>query len=232
MFMSGNSYHLISKLAVFGFVGALIAPAIQADQTDARCDIYPRGEDHASASIPCVFSQRQGYINIDRSDGITHELSPQGTVPGNFKDGKGNDAFRQSGLGEAGLIFRFSDESIYLYWDTAGLPGNSDIDNYTAPYTTKSFDATARLPCSLQGKEVTFGDADCAVGIKRGPKYGQAILTIMRSDGVERILRFDGDSVATPGKGDIHTDKPSDDWLITIDGNEVYRIPVAAIEGG
>ena len=43
-----------------------------ADSTEARCDIYPKGEDHASAMIPCTFGQRQGNVTITRSDGITH----------------------------------------------------------------------------------------------------------------------------------------------------------------
>ena len=54
---------------MFCCAAALISPGTVADWTDARCDIYPKGKDHASASIPCAFSQRQGYIAIDRSDG-------------------------------------------------------------------------------------------------------------------------------------------------------------------
>ena len=45
-----------------------------ADWTDARCDIYPRSEDKASAMIPCTFGQRQGAVTITREDGITHNL--------------------------------------------------------------------------------------------------------------------------------------------------------------
>ena len=170
------------------WAASLISPGAVADWADARCDIYPKGEDHASASIPCVFSQRQGYINIDRSDGVSHDLSPQGDGPGHFKDADGKEVYRQSGLGEAGLIFRFGGESVYVYWDTTGLPDDSDEDNYTAPYSTGKFDATARrLTRSLQG-HVTTGSVDCAAGINRGPEAGQAVIAIMRPDGVERIL--------------------------------------------
>jgi len=229
-----HHHHLLQRTFVFAglfWATFLISTGALADWTDARCDIYPRGEDHASASIPCVFSQRQGYITIDRSDGVVHDLSPQGDVPGNFKDAEGKDAYRQSGLGKAGQIFRFADESIYVYWDTAGLPGSNDADSYAAPYNTRKFDATARLPCSLQGQVMTGNDG-CAVGINRGPKTGQAVVAIMRSDGVERILQFDGDSVISPGKGKIRAQRQSDEWTITIDDIEFYRIPVAVIEGG
>jgi len=217
--------------AMLFWAASLISPGAVADWTDARCDIYPGGEDNASASIPCVFSQRQGYITIDRSDGFSHDLSPKGDVPGNFRDANGKDVYRQSGLGKAGLIFRFADESVYVYWDTAGLPGSSDEDNYAAPYSTSKFDATARLPCSLQG-QVTTGNDGCAAGINRGPKTGQAVIAIMRSDGVERILQFDSDSVVSPGKGIIRAQRQSDEWTVTIDDVESYRIPIAVIEGG
>jgi hypothetical protein len=94
-----------------------------ADSTQARCDIYPKGEDRASAVLPCTFSQRQGHVSIDRADGVRHELSPKGDRPGNYVDEKGRPAYRQSGLGKRGLIFRLADQSVHVYWDTAGLPG-------------------------------------------------------------------------------------------------------------
>jgi len=104
---------------------------VQADSIQARCDIYPIGEDHTDVSIPCEFTQRQGYILINRSDKVFHDLSPQDDVVGNFKDQYGDYVYRQSGLGKDGVIFRFKNESIYLYWDTAGLP-------LTASYKPKS----------------------------------------------------------------------------------------------
>ena len=42
-----------------------------ADWTQARCDIYPKGSDKIESMVPCTFGQRQGYITIDREDGIT-----------------------------------------------------------------------------------------------------------------------------------------------------------------
>ena len=57
--------------------GAWVAPAA-ADMTDAVCVIYPAGSDHSDVMIPCTFSQRQGYVTITRSDGVTHDLDPGG----------------------------------------------------------------------------------------------------------------------------------------------------------
>jgi len=229
-----NGQHLLgySFVPVYMFLLVLlISPTAMADWTDARCDVYPKGEDHTDVSIACVFSQRQGYINIDRSDGISHDLSPQDDGPGHFRNQKGEDVYRKSGLGEAGQIFQFSHETVYVYWDTAGLPGNNRVDNYTAPYSTRNFNATARLRCSLADNEAN-GPGDCAAGINRGPENGQAVIAIMRPDGIERILQFDGEQVSSPGEGRVKAEFQSDEWRITINDTETYHIPLAAIEGG
>ncbi len=84
-----------------------------ADTTDAACAVYPPGEDHTDILIPCTFSQRQGFITIERSDGVTHSLSPSDGAPGAFTDGDGHAAYRQSGLGDQGLIFRLAGETVY-----------------------------------------------------------------------------------------------------------------------
>ena len=72
--------------------------------------------------LACTFSQRQGHVAIDRADGVRHELSPQGSA-GTYLDQDGKPASRQRGLGARGLIFRLARESVFVYWDTAGLPG-------------------------------------------------------------------------------------------------------------
>lgn len=117
--LSYNNFFILLILS-----SVLNIPVAMADSAQARCDVYPKGEDHTNVSIPCVFSQRQGFITINRSDNMNHELTPQGNVVGNFKDQDGNMVYRQSGLGKIGVIFRFKNESIYVYWDTAGLPKN------------------------------------------------------------------------------------------------------------
>ena len=46
------------------------------------------------------------------------------------------------------------------------------------------------------------------------------------------MLQFDSDSVVSPGKGIIRAQRQSDEWTVTIDDVESYRIPMAVIEGG
>jgi hypothetical protein len=115
-------FHLLAVAVAAGLLGPGFA---HADTVQARCDIHPKGQDRASAVVPCTFSQRQGYVAIDRADGVRHELSPKGDQPGAYVDEKGRPAYRSKGLGTRGQIYRLADQTIYVYWDTAGLPGTA-----------------------------------------------------------------------------------------------------------
>jgi hypothetical protein len=70
-------------------------------------------------------------------DGTTYDLSPTGSQPGNYRDQNGQAAYRQSGLGDRGQIYRLADQSIYVYWDTAGIPDSSSSNSgEPVTYTT------------------------------------------------------------------------------------------------
>jgi len=223
---------LISTLILTGICATtgLIGDA-SADSVDARCDIYPAGEDQASAMIACTFSQYQGNVYIDRSDGVKHELEATGDQPGNFKDAEGRAVYRQAGLGERGLIFRFPEESIFVYWDASSLsvlkPEDAETSP-TAPYTTAEYDATTLLSCSLNEP---LNGKSCPAGILRGDQ-GSASVRIMKLDGEERVLDFDGDQLSTPDGGDLNWKIQDGDWLINIDDREFYFVPEAVIFGG
>lgn len=98
----------------------------RADTVQARCDIYPKGSDTAAQVVACTFSQRQGHVAIDRADGVRHELSPRGAA-GNYVDERGQKAIRSKGLGSRGQIYRLAQASIFVYWDTAGLPDSPEV---------------------------------------------------------------------------------------------------------
>ncbi len=109
-----------TALTSFGF--GVVA---KADTVNAHCDIYTRGDQYASLSMPCTFSQRQGYIGVQRQDGIRYEFDPVGNQPGNFIDQHSNPVYRQSGLGDKGQIFQLADGSkLYVYWDTSSSYGS------------------------------------------------------------------------------------------------------------
>jgi len=201
-----------------------------ADWTEARCEIYPKGSDKLEKVVPCTFGQRQGYITITREDGVTHDLSPVGDAPGNFRDQDGRPVYRQSGLGSEGQIFRFPDISIFLYWDTSPLHP-SEADNPTAPFATRyaggDYDATTLLRCKGSG-EAEFGL--CPAGILR-MEGNQASIVIQDQLGKQFTLNFmTGYVNATVGE--VEAKLEGDTWIVTRDNGQVYEVPLAAIEGG
>ncbi|WP_179067927.1 hypothetical protein [Nostoc sp. C052] len=122
---SSNSF-----LAVALAIASLSFPAsVKADTVNARCDVFPKGEDRATSSGPCTFSQRQGTVSIQLENGNSYDLLPSGNRPGNYRDQNGNAAYRQAGLGDRGQIYRLANESIFVYWDTSANRQNSGNRN-------------------------------------------------------------------------------------------------------
>lgn len=208
-------------------VAAVTCVPAFADWTDARCDIYPAGSDHTDTMLGCTFSQRQGYITITRQDGVTHELAPAGEQPGEYRDQQGRDVKRELGLGDAGLIFRFPDESVFVYWDTAALRPVPDEDNPTAPFSTADYDATTLLRCRAAGGD-EYGR--CPAGVLR-MEGGQASVVVQSQAGEQFTINFMHDYVnATNRKAEARL--KGDTWIVVIDDADVYEVPLAAIEGG
>lgn len=218
-----------STALIFAILTGSALPAA-ADWTQARCEIYPKGSDKMEKMVPCTFGQRQGDITITREDGIAYDLSPVGAAPGNFRDQQGRRVYRQSGLGEAGLIFRFPKESLFVYWDnTASKPAAAD--NPTAPFATKyeggKYEATTLLRCKATGAP-RFGQ--CPAGILR-MEGGQASIVIQSPRGEEFTINFMTDDVNAT-EGEVRATLDGDVWTLTRDNGEVYEVPLSAIEGG
>jgi hypothetical protein len=214
-------------LMIAALVAASWTTSTLADWIDARCDIYPKGEDHTDVMIPCTFGQRQGYITITRDDGVMHDLSPVGDDPGNFRDQDGRTVYRQSGLGDQGLIFRFPDESVYVYWNTDALKPQADEDNWTAPFTTDKYDATTRLRCRAAGNS-EFGS--CPAGILR-MEDGQASIVVQNQLGEQFTINFMKDYVNATNR-EVEARMEGDTWILDFANGEVWEVPLAAIEGG
>lgn len=208
-------------------LGMAWAPMSFADWTEARCDVYPAGSDHTDKMIGCTFSQRQGYVTITREDGVTHDLAPVGDAAGTYRDQHGNEVRRELSLGDQGLVFRFPDESVFVYWSTAALEPVADEDNPTAPFSTADYDATTLLRCRAAGDNET---ATCPAGILR-MDGGQASIVVQSRAGEQFTINFMSDYVnATNRKAEARLE--GDTWIVVIDDTDVYEVPLAAIEGG
>jgi hypothetical protein len=212
-------------------IGAALAilalnPAVcLADTAEAACQIYPAGEDHADVTIPCTFSQRQGYITIHRSDGVVHELSPSDDSPGNYSDERGRPVYRQSDLDDQGLIFRFPDESVYLYWNTAQL-AQRDESNPTWPFSTDDYDATTLLRCRAAGADHFV---NCPAGILR-LEGGRAAIVVQNPAGEQFTINFMSDYIAASNRSPTGR-LVGDTWLLKFSNGEVWQVPLAVIEG-
>lgn len=204
-----------------------VSSSAGADFTEARCDIYPKGSDHTDVMIPCTFAQRQGNVTITRSDGAFHDLIQLEGQPGHYRDQQGSTVIREDdGLGRAGLIFRFPDESVYVYWDTSALePG--DTDSPTWPFTTAEYDATTLLRCGTVDSDQM---GTCPAGVLR-MEEGQGSVEILSPAGERFTINFMKDYVnSASGEVEAHID--GDTWFVTINGEDRYEVPLALIEGG
>ncbi|MCP9834147.1 MULTISPECIES: hypothetical protein [unclassified Cyanobium] len=96
----------------------VVAPAL-ADTVQARCDVFPAGEDKATSSGLCTFSQRQGYVSIQLKGGQRIELKPNESTPNAYVDGRGEPARREMLDANRGQVYRLENQSIFVFWDPA-----------------------------------------------------------------------------------------------------------------
>jgi hypothetical protein len=176
--------------------------------------------------IPCTFSQRQGYVTITRSDGVTHSLSPDGDAPGNFTDQAGRAVYRQSDLGDQGLIFRLPDESVYVYWNTSMLEPK-DEGQPTWPFTTPEYDATTLLRCKASA-DADFGE--CPAGALR-MEGGEASVVVQDPAGEQFTINFMSDYVNATNR-EVEAVLVEDTWILNFSNGQVWEVPIALIEGG
>ena len=146
--------------------------------------------------------------------------------PATSRMANGGAVYRQSSLGDQGLIFRFVNESVYVYWDTAAL-SSKDSNSPTYPFTTADYDATTLLRCRT-ASDAEFGS--CPAGILRMDDR-QASIVVQSPVGERFTINFLSDVVnATNRKVEAVLD--GDLWTVTVDDRDIYEVPLAAIEGG
>ena len=221
-----SRYLLRALIYMVAALMATVSATSGADSAQAACVVYPAGEDHTDVTISCTFSQRQGYITIARSDGVSHDLRPSGDTPGNFTDGEGRTVYRQSGLGDQGLIFRFPDESVYVYWNTKMLEPE-DANSPTWPFTTQDYDATTLLRCKAAG-ENQFDS--CPAGVLR-MEDAQASVVVQNQAGEQFTINFMKGYVNAANR-ELEAYLEGDTWILEFANGEVWEVPIAAIEGG
>ncbi len=222
-----NKTNLNKALSTFGGIGLAIASVgfvavAKADTVNARCSVYPKGEDRASWYGSCTFSQRQGYVGIQLQNGKRYDLSPTGQ-PNQFRDQNGRPAHREAGAGDQ-QIYRLSKESIYVSFD------ESSSGDALVPGT--NYNATGNIPCSMGGGQPT---TSCRFGVVRKGN-GNGAVTVTKPDNRTRTIFFEngkatGYDQSQADSGKFSAQKQADLNIVYI-GQERYEIPDAVIYGG
>ncbi|MFB2895234.1 hypothetical protein ACE1CI_20185 [Aerosakkonemataceae cyanobacterium BLCC-F50] len=148
----------IALASILSLTSLSIAIVAKADTVQARCDVFPKGEDRATSSGPCTFSQRQGFVSIQLQNGRRYELRPVGNQPGNYQDQNGQRAFRQSGLGDKGQIYRLANQSIYVYWDTASSNNNQSSESTSSSSSPTPVTKLTRRNANQYAVQITEGE--------------------------------------------------------------------------
>ena len=94
-------------------------PTALGDSVNSRCGYSGRADTDPETYQPCVFSQRQGYINISLGSDTSHILSPDGDFAGTYLDQAGQRVYRKKGLGKRGQLFQLSGQYLYVLWNPA-----------------------------------------------------------------------------------------------------------------
>lgn len=92
-------------------------PTVLGDSVRSRCGYSERAGADPETYHPCIFSQRQGYINVSIGGDMSHQFSPDGDLAGTYLDQAGQRVYRKKGLGEKGQLFQLSDQYLYVLWN-------------------------------------------------------------------------------------------------------------------
>ena len=128
-----------SILARAALAGALlsatltISPATLADSMRSRCGYSDSANQAPDAYQPCVFSQRQGYINVSFAGDVKHQFSPDGEAPGTYLDQDQNRVYRKKGLAERGQLFQLPHRYLYVLWNPVPSQFECQQEELSAP---------------------------------------------------------------------------------------------------
>ena len=210
--MKKQLFSLASGAAIAALVA--LAPA-KADTTTARCDVYPRGEDRATSSDTCTFSQRQGYVTIRLKDGTTYELTPSSTQAAAFTDQNGRPGTIEDDLGTTGLIYRLADVSIYVYWDASTV-------------SSEPRRGAGNVPCSAGQPSY---DQMCRAAAIYG-NSGSSALTLVGPTGNEHHLYYDSQMLYSTDPGDqVLMQVVDGQYLVSVNDAEFFNLDEIIVTG-
>lgn len=212
----------VSLAAVAGLSSLGIALIAHADTAQARCDVYPRGEDTASSFGTCTFSQQQGDITIRLEDGTTYELSPDPNRADTYIDQRGRTATRENALGMDGTIYRLVDVSIYVYWNESSVQPDTSVA-LSEPRRGGGF-----IPCSIVQPDY---EQSCEASVVFGDP-GNAAITLTGFTGNEHHLAIlDGELYSTDINDEVLVQYLDGIYYVNINDEEFFQLDEIIVVG-
>lgn len=162
----------ILAVSLLSFAAAAVAVASPslADTVDARCDVFPAGDDKATSSGLCTFSQRQGFVSIQLKNGKRIQLKPNEATPNAFFDDQGEPAKREILEANRGQVYRLATQSIFVFWDTAPYSKGASSGSSAPVSGTSSGNPPEIVPLLLGIHQVKF-NGGCRVNFNKAGKY-------------------------------------------------------------
>lgn len=166
-----------------------------ADTVDARCDVFQAGDDKATSSGLCTFSQRQGFVTIRLKGGQTVELKPNASTANAFFDEQGEPAKREILEANRGQVYRLEKQSIFVFWDTAPFKKGAGSAAAVGGSPTGNPPEIVKLLLGIH--QVKF-DGGCRVNFNKAGKYISKTSTCdatkvgIAEDAIQRYFREQG----------------------------------------
>ena len=161
-------------VSLLSLVSVVVALPVMADTVEARCDVFPAGDDKATSSSLCTFSQRQGFVGIQLNNGQRIELKPNENTPNAFFDERGEPAKREMLEGNRGQVYRLEKQSIFVFWDTVpyskGTAKGTTNGSAAAGTGSTSENPPEIVPLLLGIHQVKF-DGGCRVNFNKAGQY-------------------------------------------------------------
>lgn len=181
--------------SLLSFAALAFAPPALADSVNARCDVFPAGEDKATSSGLCTFSQRQGFVSIQLKGGQVIELKPNESTPNAYFDERGEPAKREMLDANRGQVYRLEKQSIFVFWDTA--PYTKGVKSGSSSSSSSTSKPPEIVPLLLGIHQVKF-DGGCRVNFnKAGKRFSKssscdASQVEVAEDAIRRYYREQG----------------------------------------
>jgi len=160
----------IFTVSLLSLASVVVASPVMADTVDARCDVFLAGEDKATSSSLCTFSQRQGFVSIQLKNGQRIELKPNESTPNAYFDERGEPAKREILEDNRGQVYRLEKQSIFVFWDPAPYSKGTGKGSAATGTGSTSGSPPEIVPLLLGIHQVKF-DGGCRVNFNKAGQY-------------------------------------------------------------